>query len=94
MTNGKDPVVGYNYVETDEGFDCDSRTPSLTKREYFAAMRRGEMYGDQTLSANWAETITGKKPPADKLENIKWWIEAEEIFSVMRADALIKALNK
>ena len=66
----------------------------LTKREYFAAMRNEPVHGDDTLSARWAKAIMGNEPPSDAVENIKWWLEAHEKFAVMRADALIKALNE
>ncbi len=55
-------------------------------------MRKGS--GD-SISVMLAEVIMGTPAPKnDPLANMKWWIEAEEKYAVMRADALIKALNE
>ena len=69
-------------------------TKGLTKREYFAAMRK-PVDTDSGISLQWAKTIMGGDPPSytGGIEWIQWWLEAEEKLSVMRADALIKALN-
>lgn len=88
MTNGNDLVYDPNQA------NCDI-SGGLTKREYFAAMRNEPVFGDDTLSQKWAELIMGSPlPEAGTMENIKWWIAAHEKFAVMRADALIEALNK
>lgn len=70
-------------------------TYGLTKREYFAAMRKEPIFCDENvLPASWAKLIMGSEPPEDQKKLIIWWVEAHERFAVMKADALIKALNE
>ena len=86
MTNANDCAYpADNQTQTDGG---------LTKREYFAAMRAEPIFGNETLPESWAKIIMGTDIPASgTIENIQWWVEANEKFSVMKADALINALN-
>jgi len=96
MKNSDKPI----YPLQDLGFPSDPSVIKedalfgLTKREYFAAMRKEPMFGEETLSLNWAKEIMASSPPTDALENIKWWISAHEKFSLMRADALLNELEK
>lgn len=85
MTNGEDRVYP---LGTGNGYD------TLTKREYFAAMR-GPQEGSSAISKTWAEVIMGTDMPTEmNIETVRWWVEAEERLSVIHADALIKALNQ
>ena len=88
MTNGNDFIVPIVLGDTLPNGEQNNR---LTKHEYFAAMRRN---GIEEYSVHYAQHIMGTDVPKDSLENIKWWIEFEEKLAVMRADALIKALNE
>ena len=63
----------------------------LTKREYFAAIQPQIV---DEFSQESMIIIMGSEPPSDRLENIKWWLLAESTLRVMKADALIEALNK
>jgi len=75
-------------------FPADAHTQSeggLTKREYFAAMAK---YDENEFNVNSLKKIVGTEPPNDTIDNFKWWIEAEAMVKVMKADALIEALNK
>lgn len=93
MTNPFDLINSFPYETTNqEGHPITVYNIGLTKREYFAAMRRPDER-DSSLSLKWATTLMGTKPPSEPIENIKWWIEAEERYAVLHADALIKALN-
>lgn len=82
MTNGNEPA-----------FVNNGATKGLTKREYFAAMRSPSK-GDRAISFHLARLIMNSEPPSDPLENMLWWILAQEKHSVLHADALIEALNK
>ena len=94
MTNGNDPTNAITAELIDRCGEVNFSPFGLTKREYFAAMRNEPMYGEQALSMQWATTLMGCEPPSDSIGNIKWWVLAHEKFAVMRADALIEALNK
>jgi len=62
----------------------------LSKREYFASMRRFE-----SISPENAKLLMGKDPPEyGTIEYLRYSAEAIEKLSVLAADALIKALNK
>lgn len=90
-------LAGAIELQTSDGtvrFERIKVTRGLTKREYFAAMRKDPIYGDAALPLSIAVSIMGDNPPNDYLENVKWWIMATEKFAVMRADALINALNQ
>ena len=63
----------------------------LTKREYFAVMRQVK---DDELDLEIAKLIMTEEFPDNVIDRIKWFTEAKEKYCVMRADALIKALNK
>lgn len=90
MTNGNEPM---HMATSESGYV--GQYSGLTKREYFAAMRKEPLFGDDSLSKTWAELIMGSQmPEASSIANIQWWAEAIEKFSLMRADALIKALNE
>ena len=67
---------------------------TITKREYFAAMRRPAEGEEDSLSVSYAKAIMKSDVPSGILDNIKWWAEAEERLAVIRADALINALNQ
>lgn len=74
--------------------ESDSHVGGLTKREYFAAMRRPQE-GESAITKAVAEAIMMEAAPTKfDLESIKWWAAAEEKLSVLHADALIKALNE
>lgn len=62
----------------------------LTKREYFAAHVH---LTEDEVSYGRAKFIMGSEPPNDVAENRKWWFAAEAKLRVMKADALIEALN-
>lgn len=81
MTNANDCAYpADNQTQTEGG---------LTKREYFAAMAKHE-----EISLNYAKELMNSEPPKDIISNIKWWLDAEAAYYVMKADALINALNK
>lgn len=89
MTN---PNESGNHVFLQNGLTHDSHVDiGLTKREYFAAK---QTYIVGELSPESIYTIMGSLPPKDKMGNIKYWISAEATVRVMKADALIEALNK
>lgn len=97
MTNPND--FAFNDSETriksvTEDGSKEYYQPPLTKREYFAAMRKEPYSGNDTLPFGVAKLVMGSEAPTDPLENLKWWVMALEKFAVMRADALINALNK
>lgn len=90
MTDGNEPI---NMDVTNEG--TMGGNFGLTKREYFAAMRKEPIFGSDTMAESWAKIIMGTEiPVGPSIENIQWWVSAHERFSVIRADALIEALNK
>jgi len=90
MTNGNSEVNVIMHPVSGE-----VENSGLTKREYFAAMRKEPMYGEVVLSESWARLINGtNQPDFNTIENINWWINAHEKFAVMKADALIEQLNK
>lgn len=96
MTNANDFAFNDSATRlqsaTPDGIEANN--PPLTKREYFAAMRRPQE-GESSLSKEVAEVIMGEKAPTKfNLESVKWWVSAEEKLSVLRADALINALNE
>ena len=83
-------IQGAAFPQTVETRDNVYHTRGLTKREYFAAMRKSE-----TISAEHAETLMGKSAPQKgSIQYLEYFIEAQERLSVMYADALIKALNE
>lgn len=89
MTNPNDPINSIPDLN-----DHPSSWYGLTKREYFAALRRPQE-GESALTPRVAEIIMGSKAPEGfSMETILWWIEAEEKLAVLHADALIKALNQ
>lgn len=91
MKNANDLIHSFSETENVNGY-----YNGLTKREYFAAMRKPQE-GDSSITLKIAKALMGSEPPhADKniIEYYKWWAEAEERYAVMRADALIKALNE
>lgn len=95
MTKGND-ILNPHYVDyghDDRGYTHDG----LSKREYFAAMRKEPIFGSgDTLSEVWAKLLmkSDTVPKYGTIENVQWWCEAHERFAVMKADALIKALNE
>ncbi len=90
MTVWNDPI---NVIVHPVSGECECN--GLTKREYFAAMRKEPIFGEETMAQSWAELIMDSKvPEGPSILNIKWWIAAHEKFAVMRVDALIEALNK
>lgn len=98
MTEGSQPI---NVVANMHGYCSnlsivsENEACGLTKREYFAAIRKEPIFGNETMSESWAQIIMGGKcPTGPSIENIQWWVSAHEKFSVMRADALIEELNK
>ena len=89
MTNGNEPIQSIPDLN-----NHPSSWYGLTKREYFAAMRRPQE-GNSAIGKAVAEVIMGEAAPTScNLESVKWWIEAEEKLSVFHADALINALNE
>ena len=62
----------------------------LTKREYFAA--HIEITEDE-FSYELVKVIMNSEPPSERLANMKWWFTAKAKLKVMKADALIEALN-
>ncbi len=63
----------------------------LTKREYFAAHIEVTEYD---LSYDTAKGLMNDSDaPSEKLANMKWWFTAKAKLKVMKADALIEALN-
>lgn len=93
MKNSDKPINPMPYTNQDGSIQHDVYF-GLTKREYFAAMRKEEIFNGEALPLNWAKAIMDSEPPAGVLDNIKWWISAHEKFSVMRADALLAELEK
>ena len=93
MKNSEQPINPTDHVNNDGTIQRHAYW-GLTKREYFAAMRKEPIFGEETLTLGWAKTIMGSEPPKEGLENIKWWIAAHEKFSLMRADALLAELDK
>ena len=63
----------------------------VTIRQQFAS---NEKLNPEDLSLYVAKTIMESDPPQVASENLKWWITAEMKYRVMKADALIKALNE
>ena len=93
MTKANDLAHPTNIIDPERQFAPEYHT-GLTKREYFAAMRRPQE-GESAISKAVAEAIMSEAAPTKfDLEAIKWWIEAEEKLAVLHADALINALNK
>lgn len=72
-------------------FNRTIKYSGLTKREYFAS--KVTVQNDELI--DYAEIITrGLIPGGRTEETIKQWFEIEAKLKVMKADALIKALNK
>lgn len=94
MTNGNDPIQPLSWKERPDGVpQLNTDNNGLSKREYFAAMRKPPEH-ESVITKMVAEAVMGTPAPSGVLENIKWWIEAEEKIAVMHADALINALNE
>lgn len=103
MTNGNDPIVQTVYRQTGEN-DYRPATQKeitqgiylvhkegLSKREYFAS---NEQLAVDELSSTAAKILMNSEvPKVYDLAAIKWWLSAEMKFRVLKADALIEALN-
>lgn len=93
MTNGNEPAFSKAAAFSPNGAMAKSQE-GLTKREYFAAMRRPQE-GESAISLLIARILMDSDPPKPlSIDTVKWWAEAEEKLSVIHADALIKALNE
>ena len=85
MTKGNEPINSIPDLN-----NHPSLWIGLTKREYFAAMRRVE-----SISPEDAKLLMGKDAPEyGTIEYLQYHIEATEKISLIAADALIKALNE
>lgn len=90
MSNNKTNPNESAFPEVQEVPQFNSHSYGLTKREYFACNITVNIddYGYEM-----AKQLMDSESPKDRLENIKWWTEAEARMKVLKADALIKALN-
>ena len=89
MTHPNDLISPCPHVNFDGTIQHDIHQ-GLTKREYFAAMRKPE-----SINPDFVTLVMGKEaPPLNTMEYFQYYIEALEKLSVMHADALIKALNE
>ena len=90
MSNNKTFPYHSAFPEVQEVPQFSSHTYGLTKREYFASNITVDIddYGYEV-----AKQLMDSEAPKDRLKNIKWWMEAEARMKVLKADALIKALN-
>ena len=79
------------FPEVQEIPQFSSHTYGLTKREYFASV---SVVNIDDYSIEFAKQLMGSEIPTDRLENCKWWRTAEAKMQVMKADALIEALNE
>ncbi|WP_407522720.1 hypothetical protein PDL71_15580 [Lacibacter sp. MH-610] len=93
MTNGDDLVTPYAWKQGADGKTpvINDNTNALTKREYFAAITPITI---DDIPLPIAKLIMGNKPPDETMENVLWWADAEARYKVIKADALIKALNE
>lgn len=91
-TNPNDAINSIVETSTDPygGSRMECIAAGLTKREYFASNITVNIddYGYEV-----AKQFMDSEVPKDRLENLKWWMEAEARMKVLKADALIKALN-
>lgn len=93
------PIVGSDgtmYSKSNEidkqNVEFDTHYFGMTIRQQFA-MAADVDINDYAVAAG--EKILGREiNNSDAVENIKWWIDFEAAIKVMRADALIEALNK
>lgn len=87
MTNGNESV----HPDTKENPQFSVPHYGLTKREHFAVMAK---YDENEYSLSALQIIVGSDIPRDLQGIIEWNIKAEAAIKVMKADALIEALNK
>ena len=78
------------FPEVQEQPQFNHHSYGLTKREYFASNLTVDIddYGYEL-----AKQLMDSEVPKDRVENLKWWMEAEAKIKVLKVDALIKALN-
>lgn len=91
MNNGElpaQPTPEYSYLHG--AVELQHQHFGLTKREWFASLMPE---GEQGISVLYAKILMGSDPPKDGTESIEWWAMAEAKYKVIRADALLKALE-
>lgn len=104
-TNPNDPnsPITIRVMDAEHRGYIDKTFQGLTKREHFAAMVDVSDYAgiDAKIDTELAEKLTGRTAPSISeygdnydLERIKFWMQLEAVIRVMKADALIEALNK
>jgi hypothetical protein len=98
-TNGNEPV---GPVLTQSASLQNETSLGLTKREYFAALATTDV---SVMDKEFAEALAGYKIPERKILNgqytpesllaiAKFWSDVEATYRVLKADALIAALNR
>lgn len=102
-TYSDDPINALMPSQTDPSSIKGTWFQGLTKREHFAAIVDVSDYAgiDAKIDTELAEKLTGRTAPSISeygdsydVERLKFWMELEAVIRVMKADALIEALNK